>query len=203
MSNKNTPEFRVAFPAVFQPKLNDLNGKDEFSVVALFPLESSLTGDKKVEYKEGIKKLKLMAQAALVKKFGPDKTKWPTKLRNPFKDQGDREKLVDGKMVIPQGYVKGALYLNLKSIQRPGVVNQQVEQIIDASEFYGGCWAIASVSCYGYDTKGNRGVSFGLGNLQKTRDDTAFGNRTKPQDDFTAVAEIESANEESSADLFA
>lgn len=202
MSNKNTPEFRVAFPAVFQPKLNKLSGKEEFSVVALFPLESELTGDKKVAYLAGMKKLKVMASEAAVKKFGPDKTKWPPKMRNPFRDQADREKMVDGKLQMPQGYVKGALYLNLKSTQRPGVVNQQVEDIIDASEFYGGCWAMASVSCYGYDTAGNRGVGFGLGNLQKTRDDKAFGNRTKPQDDFSPVAEPETGNEESSADLF-
>ncbi len=31
MSKINTPEFRVAFPSVFQAKKNDLNGKDEMS----------------------------------------------------------------------------------------------------------------------------------------------------------------------------
>jgi len=41
MGKLNTPEFRVAFPQVFTAKKNDLNGKDEYSVVALFPKASS------------------------------------------------------------------------------------------------------------------------------------------------------------------
>ena len=189
MSKVNTPEFRVAFPQVFQPKKNDLNGKDEYSVVALFPKGADLSA------------LKKAAQEALVKKFGPEKAKWPKKLRSPFRDQGDREKEKDGVMTLPQGYEKGAIYLNLRSAQRPGVVDNQVQEIIDTAEFYGGCWAVASINAYAYNIKGNAGVSFGLGNLQKRKDGDAFGNRTKPEDDFAAVANSEASNE-SSSDLF-
>lgn len=193
MSKVQTPEFRVAFPSVFQSKKNDLNGKNEYSVVALFPKGADLS------------KLKKAAQDAFIKKFGDDKSKWPAKWRSPFRDQGDRKKIGDdGKESLPSGYVEGAIYLTLRSEQKPGVVNQSVEDIIDTSDFYGGCWALATVNAYAYDQMGNRGVSFGLGNLQKLRDDDAFGNRTKPQDDFTAVAmpEGDQANAQSSSDLF-
>lgn len=191
MSKVNTPEFRVAFPAVFKPKRNDLNGKDEYSLVALFPKGADLSG------------LKKAAQEALEKKFGADKAKWPKNLRSPFRDQGDREKENDeGVMTLPQGYEKGAIYLNLRSGQRPGVVNHNVEDIIDESEFYGGCWARASVNAYAYDQKGNRGVAFGLGNIQKLKDDDAFGNRTKPEEDFAAVAAPEASANTSAGDLF-
>jgi len=188
MSKAHTPEFRVAFPAVFTPKRNMNDTKDEYSVVALFPKGADLS------------KLKAAAQAAVVKKWGPDKKKYPKNLRTPFRNQGDREKTNDeGKLVLPQGYEKGAIYLNLKSEQRPGVVDSQVQDIIDQSEFYGGCYAEATVNAYAYDHKGNRGVAFGLGNLMKTRDGDAFGNRTKAQDDFVAVAgSEESVGSESS-----
>jgi len=188
----NTPEFRVAFPSVFQARRNDLSGKDEYSVVALFPPGADLS------------KLKAAALVALHQEFGPDKAKWPKKLKTPFKDQGDREKLDEetGKMVLPQGYVKGAIYINLKSTQKPGVVDSAVEEIIDTSDFYGGCWARASVNAFGYNKKGNRGVSFGLINLQKIRDGDAFGNRTKATDDFSAVSTPAGENSQSSADLF-
>ena len=177
MSKVNTPEFRAAFPQVFQAKRNTLNDKDEFSVVALFTLGQDLS------------MLKTACQEAITKKWGPDQSKWPQNLRSPFRDQGDREKLNEetGKMEMPQGYVKGAIYITLRSTQKPGVVDNNVQEILDSSEFYGGCYAKASVNAYAYDQKGNRGVSFGLGNLQKLKDGDAFGNRTKPQDDFTPV----------------
>jgi len=190
MSKVNTPEFRVAFPAVFTPKHNDLNNKDEFSVVALF------------KHGEDLSSLKLAAQEALAKKWGPDQNKWPQNLRSPFRDQGDREKMNEEtkKMELPQGYVKGAIYLNLRSTQRPGCVDQNVQEIIDQSDFYGGCWARASINAYAYDQKGNKGVSFGLGNLQKLRDDDAFGNRTKPQDDFSAVQDPNAGKSNNTSD---
>lgn len=176
MSKVNTPQFRVAFPAVFAPKKNDLNGKDEFSLVALFPKDADLSV------------LKQAAQAACEKKWGEDKTKWPAGLRSPFRDQGERivAATQQGKQA-PQGYEAGAVYLTLRSVQRPGVVDQNVQEIIDQADFYGGCWAIASLNAYAYDQKGNRGVSFGLGNVQKTKDDDYFGNRTKATEDFAPV----------------
>ena len=191
MSTKvTTVEFRVAFPSVFRPKRNDLSGKDEYSLVALFPKGADLSG------------LKAAAQAAIAKKWGDDKSKWPKNMKNPFRDQGDRAKTQDdGSETLPQGYEAGAIYLNLKSSQRPGVVAPDMQEIIDESEFYGGCWARASINAYAYDQKGNRGVAFGLNNLQKLRDDDAFGNRSKPEDDFSAVATNDGV-QESASDLF-
>ncbi len=59
--------------------------------------------------------------------------------------------------------------------------------------FYPGCWA--RVSCdgaYAYDKKGNRGVGLSLSNVQKMKDDDAFGGgvRVNPDDEFDAI-EIE------------
>lgn len=175
MANINTPTFRVSYPNVFKAKKNDLNGKDEFSVVALFKKGEDLSA------------LKAAAQKAIVDKWGPDKAKWPTNLRSPFRDQAERAKEVDGKRILPAGHEEGAIFLNLKSSQRPGVVDQNVQDIIDESQFYAGCFARASVNAYAYDQKGNRGVSFGLGNIQKVKDGDPLGNRAKPEQDFAPI----------------
>lgn len=177
MANINTPVFRVSYPNVFKAKKNDLNGKDEFSIVALFKKGEDLSA------------LKAAAQKAITDKWGPDKAKWPTNLRSPFRDQAERAKEVDGKRILPAGHEEGAIFINLKSSQRPGVVDQNVQDILDESLFYAGCWARASVNAYAYDQKGNKGVSFGLGNIQKVRDGDPLGNRARPEQDFAPIAD--------------
>lgn len=191
MANINTPEFRVSYPNVFKPKRNDLNGQDEYSVVALFPKGADLS------------KLKEAAQKAIIDKWGPDKAKWPANLRSPFRDQGERAKVVDGKRILPAGHEEGAIFLNLKSKQRPGVVDQNVQDILDESQFYAGCFARASVKAFAYDQKGNRGVAFGLGNIQKIRDGEPLGNRAKPEQDFAPIqTEQTAASTGSATDIF-
>lgn len=180
-----TPEFRCSYPNVFKPRRNELSGQDEYSVVALFPKGADLSA------------LKKAAQEAIIKKWGADKAKWPANLKSPFRDQNERAK--EGS--LPSGYETGAIFMNLKSKQRPQVVDQNVQAIIDETEFYAGCYAKASVNAYAYDQKGNRGVSFGLGNIQKVKDGEPLGGRTRAQDDFKA---IEGAGEESGSteDIF-
>ena len=133
--NVMTPEFRVSYPNLLEPRLNDLNGKMEYSVVALF------------KKGEDLSKLKVMAENAVVEKWGADKTKWPKTLRSPFRDQGERES---------DGYEEGAVFINLKSNQRPGVVDANVQTIIDPSQVYPGCYGRATVRAYAYAQKGNR-----------------------------------------------
>ncbi len=193
MPNILTPVFRVSYPNVMKPKLNNLSGKQEYSLEALFPIDADISA------------LKAAAKAAIVEKWGEDQTKWPKNLRNPIKKQGERTKEIDGKTVLPEPYVDGAFYLSLKSTQKPGLVNEQVEDIIDASEFYAGCFARATVSVYAYDQAGNRGVGFGLMNIQKVKDGDPLGSRTRAQDDFAPVTKSGPSKgkaPESAGDLF-
>jgi len=168
-----TPEFRVSFPSVFQAKMNDMSGKEEYSVVALFPKNADLSA------------LKALAQKVIQEKW-PDGT--PSNFRSPFRNQGEKKKTENGKTFLPDGYEDGAVFINLKSQQKPGVVDGSMQPILSATDFYPGCYARASVSCYAYDIKGNRGVAFGLGNIQKVRDGEAFGGRSKPEEDFAPIA---------------
>ncbi len=186
MSNVMTPVFRVSYPNVFEARMNDMSKKMEYSIVALFKKGEDLTA------------LKKAANDALVEQWGPDKSKWPSGLKSPFRDQADRK--TDGKM--PVGYEEGAIFFNLKSTQRPEVVDQNVQTILDKNEFYAGCWAKASVRAYAYDMKGNRGVAFGLGNIQKVKDGEPLGSRTKATDDFQPIEGSATGETQSSSDLF-
>lgn len=188
MANIITPEFRVSYPNVFKPqeiKRDDGTTVHEYSLVALFPKGANLDALKK----EVIR--------VMTDKFGPDRNQWPDNWRNPLRDQGEKKRIdkatgkvilgEDGKPLLHDGCEAGAVFINMKSKQKPGVVDQNVQDIIDETQFYAGCWARASVSGYWYDHKGNRGVAFGLRNIQKLRDGEPLGGRTRPEDDFEPI----------------
>lgn len=188
-----TPTFRVSYPNVFRARKNDLSGKDEYSVVAVFDPEAQ----KSPQYAAMVDR----AKAAIVEKWGPDKAKWPQNLRSPFRKCEERMK--DGK--LPDGYMAGGIFVNLKSMQQPGVVDASVQPIIEPKDFYAGCYAIATVVAYPYDQKGNKGAAFGLRNIQKVKDGEPIAGASKPEDDFSPVAGAgaAAAAPASSADIFA
>lgn len=172
-----TPHFRVSYPKVFKAEMNKLSKKMEFSVQALFPKGCDLS------------ELKKAAKDAIIDEWGEDEKKWPANLRTPFRDQGDREKTDEktGQKYMPPGYEKGAVYLNLRSNQKPQLLNARKEEIVDESDFYAGCWARASVNVSTYSQGGNCGVNFYLNNLQKVKEGEPLGGRTKAEHDFAPI----------------
>jgi hypothetical protein len=71
---------------------------------------------------------------------------------------------------------------------RPGLVDANLQDIIDEVEVYSGAWYRAQVRPYSYSKKGNIGVAFGLQNVQKLRDDEPLGKGKIPASKvFTAV----------------
>lgn len=192
-----TPTFRVSYPSVFRPKMNALSKKEEYSLVALFDKGANL------------QELEKMCLAALQEKWGdgtvikgaPHKSgefyfktsKSAIPVRLPFRDQGER----DGEKGMPAGYIKGAKFITLKSKQKPGLVDQKNQDIIEESMFYAGCYAKAAVTAAAYDQAGNKGVSIWLQALQKVRDGEPLANRVNPQ---TAFAPIEDTDTDASAD---
>lgn len=176
-----TPEFRLSFPAVWEPKAGPDGGDEKYRVVMLFPKS------------EDIKALKKLAFDAVVEKWGADKAKWPGNLKAlnlgtflsmsgkdgwPFRD-GDSQGL--------EGYA-GHVFVAATSKQAPGVVNAKLKPIIEKDDLYAGCYCRASITAFAYDKAGNKGVSFGLQNLMKTRDGESFSGRSRAEDDFAGVA---------------
>lgn len=180
-----TPKFRVSYPSVFKAKKNDLNGMDEYSLVALFEKGADMSQMQKA------------CEIAAEEKWGKDKKKWPPNMRKPFRNQGEKKKVDEatGKEYLPEPLVDGAVYMNLKSKQRPQIVDQNVTPIIDESDFYPGCFARATVNFYAYDQKGNKGVGVGLINLQKVADGESLSSRTKAEDDFQPIENAATAED--------
>lgn len=192
-ANVVTPEFRISFPNLFKPKLNDQNDKMEYSCMALF------------KKGEDLSKLKKLAQDAGIAKWGPDTKKWPHGWRNPFRDQGEKQKQnkQTGELYLPEPYEDGAKFLTLKSTRKPGVVDGNVDPILDETEIYPGCWCRASVSAFTYGGPGTgftAGIAFGLQHIQKVRDDESLLSGTKPQDDFAPIEGFQKGTASAEAD---
>lgn len=166
-NNIITPEFRVSYPYVFRPnKPMEANQEPKFSVTMLFPKDTDLS------------KLKQAAEQAAIEKWGAGKA--PKNLRSPFRDQGEKES---------EGYVPGAIFITATSKQKPGLIDGANNDIVDETQFYAGCYARASIRAFAYDKAGNKGVAFGLQNIQKLRDGESLSGRMKAQAEFEPVAD--------------
>ena len=108
---------------------------------------------------------------AIISKWGG---KEPKKLDMPLRDGDDKD-----DEVYDDHY-----YVNAKSNTRPGIVDKKKVPIVDEEEVYSGCWAIISVTFYGYDVSGNRGIACGLNNILKFKDDEHLGGRISADADF-------------------
>lgn len=177
---------RFSYAYVFQARTNQDTGKNEYSVSILIPKKDKALVAK---VKDGI--------AAAVK-YGVEKRKeWggkkPNGLRNPLRD-GDEEK--DGDAVY-----KGMYFITAKNTIRPGVVDEDLNKIMDEEEFYSGCWGNFAVNFYPYGpTKGNVGIGVSLQNLQKTKDDEKLSGGRSAEEDFGGGTKKASTTDEDEDD---
>jgi hypothetical protein len=115
------------------------------------------------------------------------KSKWngkiPPNLKTPLRD-GDTERPDD------EAYAN-SYFLNANSKNKPGVVDQSVQPILDATEVYSGCYARLTLNFYPYSASGNKGIAAGLGNVQKLADGEPLGGFSRAEDDFEAVESAE------------
>ena len=114
-------------------------------------------------------------KSAIVSKWnGKD----PKKLDMPLRDGDEKD---------DDDVYEDKFYLNAKSTTRPGIVDKHKVPIVDEEEMYSGVWAIVSVTFFGYDVSGNRGVACGLNNLMKFKDDEHLGGRVSAETDFAGI----------------
>ena len=112
--------------------------------------------------------------------------KKPAKLENPMRDGDEKDDEV----------YAGHFYFNAKSSTRPGIVDKFGNPITDEEEIYSGVWCYCSVNFFPYKASGNCGVSAGLNNVMKFKDDDHLGGRV------SAAADFEGFGEEVSGDDF-
>lgn len=170
MSN-NTIETKVIVPCRFSYlhcwEPNSVNdGDPKYSVSAIVSKEDTKTV-------AAIKAAVEQAKKDAISKWGG---KIPANLKVPLRD-GDIDRPDD------EAY-KNCYFFNANSKQAPQIVDSKVQPIIDQNEVYSGCYGRISVTFYGYNSNGNRGIAAGLGNIQKLKDGEALGGRTRASDDF-------------------
>ena len=163
-----TGKVRASFVHVFEPAAIN-GGEPKYSCSLIIPKSDTVTIGK---IREAIE---------LAKEEG--KAKWggkiPPNLKLPLRD-GDIDRPED------EAYA-GCYFLNANSRQAPQVVDKRVQPILDQSEVYSGCYGAISVTFYGYNSNGNRGIAAGLGNIQKLKDGDPLGGRANAADEFESV----------------
>jgi hypothetical protein len=157
-----TPEFRAAFVGLFRataPRENP-DGKKKYSLRAVFAPGTDMSG------------LKKAAASAASDKWGSN---LPKTMRSPFRLNEELDNPIPG--VADDAIV---MTFSANEDRRPGLVDARLNDIIDESEVYSGAWFRAQVRAYAYEASGNRGVAFGLENVQKLRDDEPLGSGKLP-----------------------
>ena len=109
-------------------------------------------------------------------------SKFLASFKSPLRD-GDTERDTEK---YPE--YKGHYFLNANTYNKPSVVDSKMNDIIDKSELYPGCFGRVSMIPAAFNVDGNKGIKFYLNNVQKLADGPAFGaGRSAVSDDFTAV----------------
>ena len=160
MATKNprvvTGKVRFSYASVFTP-VDKGDGKiPKYSVSIIIPKTDKETIAK-------VNKAFEEAKAASAAYFGGTV---PKLLKGGLRD-GDLEK-------EDEAYA-GSMFINANSAKKPGVVDSEMNAIIDADEFYSGCFGRAAIEFYPYNMEGSKGIACGLGNVQKLEDGERLG----------------------------
>ena len=118
------------------------------------------------------------------------KEKWPTGapsgLRSPFRDAGEKDYA---------GYEAGVIYINPWSKQKPGIVDGRLQDVHAADDVFPGQLVKATIRPFAYDNSGNKGVSFGLQNVQIVKADMPrLDGKKAANSDFDALDETDPDN---------
>lgn len=177
-----TGRVRLGYVHVFEPYSSNDDQPEKYSCVVMIPKSDRAT----------MAKIRKAQQAALQQ--GESKTfggKIPKNWHNTVKD-GDEDADLERNPEL-----EGHWYLSVSSKTKPGIVDRQLNPILDSTEVYSGCYCRVSINAFPYNTQGNKGVSFGLNHIQKIADGDYLGGRSRAEDDFD---EIEDEYDEEDAD---
>lgn len=174
-----TPEFRAAFISVFkatsQKQKDGTQGSAKYGIRAMFPPDTDLSF------------LKAQARAAAEEMWGSN---IPKTLRSPFRKNEELDNPVKG---LGDDWI--VITFNSPGDKpRPGLVDAANQDIINEADVYSGAWYRVQCRAFGYEQSGNKGVSFGLENVQKLRDDEPLGGGRMPANKaFAAVGDPKKA----------
>lgn len=156
-----TGKVRLSYVNIFAPTKAPGSDVEKYSLSVIIPKSDKAT----------INAVNAAIEEA--KKIGAQ-SKWggkiPPKLKTPLRD-GDEDRPDDPAYA-------DSFFFNCTSRNRPGIVDRNVQEILNPSEVYSGCYGRVNVNFYAYDTNGNRGVAVGLNHVQKLEDGQPLGGNT-------------------------
>lgn len=173
-NNQNTAtkavigKVRFSYVHVFTPHANE-DGEEKYSASVLIPKSD----------KNSIRKVNAAIDAAKELAKAKNGGKLPAKFKLPLRD-GDEDRPDD------KAYA-GHYFLNANARTKPGVVDKDLNPILDQDEFYSGCYGFVSITFFPFDVKGNRGIGCGLNNVMKTKDGEPLGGRVSAETDFGGI----------------
>lgn len=174
MTKVVTGKVRFSFPVLFAPKAAEEGDKEKYSICLIIPKSDKAT----------IKKIRKAIDNAAEAGAGKFKGgKIPKNLKTPLRD-GDTER-------PDQPEFENSFFLNASSIQKPGVVDKDLEPILDKEEVYAGSYGRASIHFYAFNVGKNQGIAAGLSGIQKLTDGERLGGGGFDVDDFDDGFEFE------------
>lgn len=157
-----TGKVRFSFVNIFEPKAPQGGGDPKYSVTLLIPKADSVTYGR-------IKEAMAEARERFCARNGASSL--PAKPNHTLHDgDGLRD---SGEPYGPE--CEGCWVITVSSKQKPVIVDNMRNEIIDPGELYSGCYGRASINFYGYNSNGKKGISAGLLSIQKLHDGEPFG----------------------------
>lgn len=164
-----TGKVRFSYVNIFKSRAFQADQDAKFSICLLIPKDDKAT----------LKNIKEAIDEAIQEGIS---SKWngkkPANVKLPLRD-GDEERADEA----PE--YEGMMFLNANSTQKPGIVDKDLNEILDPDEVYSGCWGRASINFYPFSVNGNKGIGVGLNNVQKLKDGEHLGAaRASAESDF-------------------
>lgn len=164
-----TGKVRLSYVNIFNKRSFTEGQEAKYSLCVLIPKSDKVT----------LKKIKAAIEAA--KEEGKSKCwggKIPANVKVPLRD-GDAERAEEAEEYT------GVYFLNANSNQKPGIVDKDLNEILDPTQVYSGCYGRVSLNFFPFNSNGNKGVAVGLNNVQFLADGEPLGaTRASAESDF-------------------
>lgn len=167
-----TGKVRFCYCNVFEPRAMNEGDEPKYSVCLLIKKDDEKTLAK---INNAIEAAKNAYKAKLADRSG----KVPSNIKTPLRD-GDIDRPDDPAF-------EGHYFINASSNRKPGLVDVDLNAILEKSDFYSGCYGRASLNFYGYNVPGSKGIAAGLNNLQKTSDGEPLSGGASAEADFAEM----------------
>ena len=179
-----TGKVRFSYLHVWEPSAIEGTTEAKYSASLIIPKSDTAT----------IEKVKTAINNAVLNGIaGKFAGKKPATLKLPLRD-GDLDRPDD------EAYAN-SYFINASCKTRPGVVDINRNPILDQDAVYSGCYGVASITFYPFNTNGNKGIACGLNHLMKVSEGEPLGGRSSAESDF-AQLDVTAYLEEVEEDIF-